>query len=132
MLQLFVFVVIFSCMIDVIRSKETREMVMRKDKRLKERACWITPDSDGHVDIDTTDTLIYQQNYLDCTSLVSISIPPSVTAISSEAFYGATALQTISFTGANNIESIGEDAFRNAQSLQSFEIILKSFGIYTI
>ena len=52
-----------------------------------------------------------------CTSLVSITIPNSVTSLGCEAFYACTSLTTITFGDNSQLTSIGSLAFGNCSSL---------------
>ena len=64
----------------------------------------------------------------DCTSLTSVSLPASVTKISSNMFGGCTSLQSVSAAGP--IDSIGDRAFENCSSLTDidFQGTLTSIG----
>ena len=64
----------------------------------------------------------------DCTSLTSVSLPASVTKISSYMFGGCTSLKSVSAAGA--IDSIGDSAFRDCSSLTDidFQGTLTSIG----
>lgn len=55
----------------------------------------------------------------DCTSLTSVSLPASVTKISSHMFDGCTSLTSV--TALSEIESIGDGAFRNCSSLTGID-----------
>ena len=64
----------------------------------------------------------------DCTSLTSVSLPASVTKISSNMFGGCTSLKSVSAAGP--IDSIGDRAFENCSSLTEidFQGTLTSIG----
>ena len=64
----------------------------------------------------------------DCTSLTSVSLPASVTKISSNMFGGCTSLKSVSAAGS--IDSIGDRAFENCSSLTDidFQGTLTSIG----
>ncbi len=55
--------------------------------------------------------------FYDCTSLVSVTIPNSVTTIAEGAFHGCSSL--LSITIPESVTSIGEDAFYRCSSLTS-------------
>ena len=48
--------------------------------------CAYTPDSNGHVDINDTDTSIAADAFEDCLDLITVNIPDSVESIASNAF----------------------------------------------
>lgn len=56
----------------------------------------------------------------DCTSLISINIPASVTEINASVFRGCTALERV--TLQNGVEHIGSHCFQNCSSLTSIYI----------
>ena len=56
----------------------------------------------------------------DCTSLVTISIPASVTEINASVFRGCTALESVTFH--DGVEHIGSHCFQNCSSLTSIVI----------
>ena len=64
----------------------------------------------------------------DCTSLTSVSLPASVTKISSNMFGGCTSLKSVSAAGP--IDSIGDRAFENCSSMTEidFQGTLTSIG----
>ena len=64
----------------------------------------------------------------DCTSLTSVSLPASVTKISSNMFGGCTSLKSVSAAGP--IDAIGDRAFENCSSLTDidFQGTLTSIG----
>ena len=55
-------------------------------------SCTHTPDANGHVSIPSGVTLIGDNAFNSCASLVSISIPSSVVSIGSGAFAGCSSL----------------------------------------
>ena len=55
----------------------------------------------------------------DCTSLTSVSLPASVTKITSHMFDGCTSLTSV--TALSEIESIGDGAFQNCSSLTGID-----------
>ena len=65
-------------------------------------------------------TLIDDQFFKDCTSLVSVDIPNSVKSIGRSAFEGCKQLQKITF--GNSLEEIGEEAFKNCTNLTDFTL----------
>ena len=60
---------------------------------------------------DNSVTSIGGYAFQGCTSLTSISIPPSVTSIGIYAFQSCTSLATITFTPTSGVTSIGDFAF---------------------
>ena len=63
---------------------------------------------------------IAEDAFYDCTKLVSITIPDSVTSIDTCAFYGCTGLTSIKIP--NSVTSIGEGAFSQCTGLTSVTI----------
>ncbi|MDA9072647.1 leucine-rich repeat domain-containing protein, partial [bacterium] len=60
--------------------------------------------------------------FFGATSLTSITIPASVESIGNNAFYLASALNTVTFKTGSQLTSIGERAFQSASSLTSITI----------
>ena len=59
-------------------------IVLLQTARVTEAGCWITPDTNGHVDVPegtlTIGTDVFS-TFAECFSLKSVSIPNSVTSI---------------------------------------------------
>lgn len=70
----------------------------------------------------TTYNVTYIKSYAfrNCTGLISINIPNSITGVGGNVFYGCTGLVTISIPGS--IETIPEDAFAYCTNLVSVNI----------
>lgn len=49
--------------------------------------------------------------FLGCSHIINVTLGENVTAIGDQAFKGATRLQDITFSGQNNLQSIGKEAF---------------------
>ena len=64
--------------------------------------------------------LITERAFYWCTTLISLTIPESITSIPHGAFYGCTALESI--TIPNSVTSIGNSAFYSCSSLTSITI----------
>lgn len=60
--------------------------------------------------------------FLDCTSLVSLTIPATTTSIQADAFSGCSALETINFEASTQELVFGEDVFYNCTSLASISL----------
>jgi hypothetical protein len=60
---------------------------------------------------------IGQEAFYNCNSLVSVSIPNSVTSISKKAFYNCTGL--MSAVIPNSVTSISNDAFQNSNNIKT-------------
>lgn len=54
------------------------------------------------------------------SSVVSVSIPATVTEIGDSAFYGCSSLVTVLFPDGNYVSSYGDSAFRGCSALRSF------------
>ena len=65
-------------------------------------------------------TAIDSLAFYDCTSLVSVTIPNSVTTIAEGAFHGCSSL--LSVTISESVTSIGKDAFYRCSSLTSLDL----------
>ena len=49
--------------------------------------------------------------FLGCSHIINVTLGENVTAIGDQAFKGTTRLQDITFSGQNNLQSIGKEAF---------------------
>lgn len=109
-------------------------------------ACAIEPDDVGHVSVPEGTTSISDSAYMECTSLVSISLPSSLTQIGvqsfrqsglteivipdgvssfgTKAFYGCTALQRVTFSAISELKEWGEETFRDCTSLNTMQLPL--------
>ena len=58
--------------------------------------------------------------FRDCTSMISVVTPDTVSSIGHSAFYGCSSLSSVTFEG--NITSFGQSSFSCCESLQSFVI----------
>ena len=69
-----------------------------------------------------TVTTIAASAFLNATTLTSVTIPNTITAIPESAFNGCSNLTTITFTGPSSLISIGSSAFNNCSNLLSIII----------
>jgi len=60
--------------------------------------------------------------FYDCSSLSSVSIPPSVTMIDGSAFSGCISLESVMFSSDSSLNYLGSMAFRDCHSLTSITI----------
>jgi len=67
-------------------------------------------------------SIIGEEAFLECSSLTSISIPPSLTKLSKYAFFGCTALASIDIHQLATIPSIKPCTFANCISLRSITL----------
>lgn len=65
-------------------------------------------------------TRIASNAFIDCESLISITMPNSITAIETSAFENCKNLKTVNFS--NNLASIGNYSFRNCNSLSNINL----------
>ena len=72
------------------------------------------------VNLPETST-IGEKAFCDCSGLLGISIPQSVTSIGANAFEGCTSLAGVTFDGDSKLDSIGENAFKDTSALQSIQ-----------
>lgn len=59
--------------------------------------------------------------FAELTALKEVVLPSTLTKIQGGAFYGCTALDTVTFSGANNLQFINNDAFNGCTSLNTFD-----------
>jgi len=71
--------------------------------------CAITPDANGNVVIPAGTTSIANDAYSGCTTLISVSIPASVTGIGSGAFYLTSSMTTATFASGSALSTIGDN-----------------------
>ena len=74
------------------------------------------------ITIPNTVTTISSGAFMACTSLTSIAVPSSVTEIGILAFDGCTALENVYFGVNSKLFSIGNCAFQNCTALSEFDI----------
>jgi hypothetical protein len=70
----------------------------------------------------TRDLFIWDSAFENCTSLTSIDIPDSVTALGCTCFRGCTSLESVNFEGNSRLESISDSVFSGCSSLKSIDI----------
>jgi hypothetical protein len=89
-----------------------------------ERSCFSRCKSLSTVTFESGSKLISidQKAFEDCSSLRSISIPPSVQTLSYCAFLDCKALLTVTFEVGSALTSFGPHAFRGCRSLASIWI----------
>lgn len=80
----------------------------------------IIPSSVTYEGITYNVTYIKSYAFRNCTGLISINIPNSITGVGDNVFYGCTGLVTISIPGS--IETIPGDAFAYCTNLVSVNI----------
>ena len=66
-----------------------------------------------NINIPDSVTIIEDYAFKACFSLESITIPDSVTHIGRQAFYDCTSLTIVNIGKNSNLESIGQEAFKN-------------------
>ena len=76
--------------------------------------------NNAHIDIKEGTTIICEGAFSYKSTLISITIPNSVTSIGASAFYNCSSLTSI--TIPNSVTSIGASAFRGCSSLTSITI----------
>ena len=85
--------------------------------------CAITPDANGHVTIPDGVKSIRKGAFYKCTTLISVSIPDSVTHLGNHSFQ-QSALQSVSIPAS--VLDIGYGAFAFCNKLQSVRIKVSS------
>ena len=92
-------------------------------------ACATEPDIDGHINL-IEGTSVADNAYSGCSSLKSVSIDGSITAIGVSAFSNCTSLSSVSFGSNSKLETIGEKAFLGPNQLTSITILdsVKNIG----
>ena len=68
--------------------------------------------------------------FLQCKSLISVTIPDSVTSIGGSAFYNCVSLTSV--TIPNSVTSIGDEAFCNCASLTSIKIAISDEQYFVV
>ena len=68
--------------------------------------------------------------FLQCKSLISVTIPDSVTSIGGSAFYNCVSLTSV--TIPNSVPSIGDEAFCNCASLTSIKIAISDEQYFVV
>ena len=83
--------------------------------------CAIAPDANGHVDYPSGETSVPDNAFGSCGSLVSITLPSSLTSIGVNAFnhFGSGCNSLASITLPAGLTSIGQGAFRGCSLLTS-------------
>ena len=82
------------------------------------------------VTLPDTLTAIYEYAFEDCIALKSITIPEDVTSIGKKAFYGCTSLASVTFEG-DALTYIGERAFYGCTALTSITLPENLVTIYS-
>ena len=70
------------------------------------------------INLPNSITSVANNVFNGCTSLKSIVIPSSMTDIPQTMFYGCTALETVDFSNATSLRTIGYQAFYNTTALE--------------
>ena len=68
--------------------------------------------------------------FLQCKTLISVTIPDSVTSIGGSAFYNCVSLTSV--TIPNSVTSIGDEAFCNCASLTSIKIAISDEQYFVV
>lgn len=75
-----------------------------------------------NIVLSNTLTSVTQQEIQKYPAMETVYIPNTVTSIETQAFDGCTNLTTVMFEEGSQLETIGEEAFRNCTSLESIVI----------
>ena len=76
----------------------------------------------GSVTIPSTVTTISSNAFYECEGLTSVTIPASVQAIGDNAFYNCSALTTVDLNQATGLKTIGNSAFSNCNELANIDL----------
>lgn len=77
---------------------------------------------DASFDMSLHTFVIEEYALRDCVALKTLSLPAYVTEIGKGAFYGCTALQSVTFEEGSQLNKIGEYAFMGCTALPSIDI----------
>jgi len=87
--------------------------------RPADAACAVNPDSNGHVDIDNTNTAIADNAFYECTGLVSVTIANTVTSIGTAAFAKSN---LVNVTIPNSVNQIKDNTFAQCSNLETVSL----------
>ena len=71
----------------------------------------------GKIIIPGGFTEIYEGAFLDCTEIISVKFPKTITKIGNKAFYDCSGLQKLDLSGCKGLTTIGKSSFYDCSNL---------------
>ena len=83
---------------------------------------YIGSEPKGKIIIPDGITEIDEGAFLDCTEIISVKFPKTITKIGNSAFWNCASLKNLDLSGCANLDAIGKEAFYFCQDLQKLDL----------